>query len=136
MFEFIKNVFSKKPIHLNDFNNQEQRSFLKGTLNTFHDSGMEGGYAGVVALSEGEIEKLPNKDKLSYGFLYDITSSERFAVFDKSGRMIFDRGRYLVEDVWPRPKDLGPCRSGHGVVKEGDWAHWCKNNFMVIIYLY
>lgn len=111
------------------------KSYLRGTLNTHHETGMEGGFAGVVALSEGEIEKLPSKERLSYGFLYDITSSDRFAVFDKIGRMIYDRGRYLVNDKWEHPSDLGPCRSGHGNIKESDWAYWCKNNFIVIVYL-
>tara|TARA_B110001454_G_scaffold219192_1_gene251177 strand:- start:60251 stop:60715 length:465 start_codon:yes stop_codon:yes gene_type:complete len=113
----------------------DPKSYLRGTLNTHHETGMEGGFAGVVALSEGEIEKLPNKERLSYGFLYDVTSSDRFAIFDKSGRMIYNRGRYLVNYKWDHPSDLGPCRSGHGNIKESDWAYWCKNNFIVIVYL-
>ena len=65
-----------------------------------------------------------------------VLLSRRFqiAIFDLSGRLIFDRGKYIVNETWEHP-GIGRCDDLPKNIKESDWAHWCENHFSITVYL-
>jgi hypothetical protein len=108
---------------------------LSGALNAWTETGMEGSFIGVVTLSPEEAKKNPQKDAIADGQIYFITDDDQLSIFDLSGKLIWEKGEYKDETIWPRPAFVGSANMVPTGIEHDHWANWCQNHFRVTIYL-
>ncbi len=135
MLELIKNIFGNKSGRiLKGMENRDSKYLLKGTLNAYTEFGWEGHWITTIGLADDQVAKNPDKQARYDGQVYDLRAADQFAIFDLSGRLIFDRGKYIVNETWEHP-GIGRCDDLPKNIKESDWAHWCENHFSITVYL-
>jgi hypothetical protein len=108
---------------------------ISGTLRSWEETGLEGTFASVVTLDPQCIKDNPQTFEGEESCDFVITYSTQFSVYDKTGKLIWEKGQYKSKGFWPKPEKLGPANILPNGVEEAHWAHWVANNFRVTIYL-